>query len=171
VMAFRSGRGDSMRVLAWTLVAAWVVFGPALVAAREFKVGNLLIDHPWARPTPPVVKVGAAYMTITNNGTAEDRLTAGMTPLAERVEIHRTETTEGISRMVPQPDGIIIPPRATVAIEPGGYHLMLVGLTGPLQLDAKVPLTLTFADAGTVEVELAIQRRPTEPAPADHSGH
>lgn len=162
-----------MRKTASAIVAVVALLRATAGVAHDFTVGSLVIDHPWARPTTATVATGAAYMTIINTGGAADTLQGAATPRAERVEIHLTETKDGISRMLPVLDGIVIAAGEQVAIQPGGYHLMLVGLTEPLRRDEKVPLILDFAEAGSVTVELAIQMRPPAPTDdtVDHSSH
>ena len=84
------------------------------------------------------------------------RLVAAATPFARNVELH-THIREGeVMRMRPVRD-IPLPAGQTVRLRPGGLHLMLIGLTEPLQQGRAVPLTLRFAEAGEVTVQLDIQ--------------
>ena len=157
---------------AYLALALAALFTASGGLAHDFKAGNLVIAHPWARPTGASVANGAAYMSIVNSGSAAETLRVASSPLARMVEIHKTETGEdGISRMLAQPQGIVIAPGQTVDIQPAGYHLMLVGLVRPLQRDEKVPLTLEFADAGSITVELAVQMRPSTAAAHDAGRH
>ena len=57
------------------------------------------------------------------------------------------------------PDGIAVPAGGTVTLAPGGLHLMFMGLKAPLVENETVPVTLTFAKAGTIEIELARRQR------------
>ena len=124
--------------------------------AHEFKIGALVISHPWSRPTAAGMPMGVAYLSITNNGKTEDVLIAVSSPAAARVEMHETTLSEGMARMRPLRE-IVIPPGKTVRIAPGGIHLMFVDLKAPLALGATVPLTLTFRVAGKVEVASSIE--------------
>ena len=86
-------------------------------------------------------------------------------PAARVVELH-THVREGeVMRMRPVTD-IPVPAGQTVELRPGGLHVMLIGLTGPLQQGSRVPLTLRFERAGEVQVELTV-----EAAGARGSGH
>lgn len=100
--------------------------------------------------------MGVAYFTITNRGKAEDVLVAASTPAAARVEIHQTSISDGMARMRPLKE-VAIAAGATVKVEPGGIHLMLVDLKQPLTPQAYVPLTLQFRDAGNVTVQLRVE--------------
>ena len=79
----------------------------------------------------------------------------------------------GVMTMRPLPAGVPVPPGQTVAFAPGGYHLMLMGLKGPLKEGDRVKATLTFEKAGPVEVTINVEGIGAQhPAPADdHSKH
>ena len=141
--------------LAAALLALPVACGlwPAPSVAHEYQAGALKIQHPWSRPT--VAGVGVGYMVIVNAGKA-DALVAASTPVAARVEIHQTRIEGGIMRMR-QVEKVELPAGATVRLQPGGLHMMLIGLAQPLAEGAKLPLLLRFAKAGEVKVELAVQ--------------
>ena len=78
------------QISALTFAAALLVGSAA--AAQDYKIGSLTIDHPWARAS--ATETGAAYMTITNQGTAPDELVAAAAPVAGKVELH-THIAEG----------------------------------------------------------------------------
>jgi copper(I)-binding protein len=124
--------------------------------APRYDVGRLSIGHPWSRATEAGRPVGVAYLSITNNGRTADALLRASTPLAAAVQIHETTVADGMARMRPL-DEVPIAPGKTVRIEPGGIHLMLIDLTGPLLKGATVPLTLEFRAAGKITVMLHVE--------------
>jgi len=128
----------------------------AAAQAHQFSVGNLVINHPWARPTASGMPTGAAYLSITNHGARKDTLIGAQTPAAIRVEFHRTSFEAGMAKMRPA-STLVIEPGETLTAGPGGLHLMLVDLRTPLVNGATVPLVLTFKDAGEVTVQLKIE--------------
>jgi len=136
------------------LFATGVIAVPA--GAHDYKIGQLLIVHPWSRPTEAGRPVGVAYLSITNNGRTEDVLLRASTPLAAQVQLHQTTLSEGMARMRPL-DDLVIAPGKTVQIEPGGVHLMLIDLKGALIAGTTVPLTLEFRVAGKITVPLKIE--------------
>ncbi len=113
------------------------------------------VEHAWARATVAVVKTGAAYFTITGHGAA-DRLLSATTPVAERAELHMTGNDGNVMRMRPV-DGLAVPATGAVTLDPGGYHLMLVGLRQPLVAGQHFPLALTFQNAGAMRVEVVVE--------------
>jgi iron complex outermembrane recepter protein len=140
-------------------VAAFLLVAPSgAVLAHEFKAGALVVGHPWSRPTMPGMPMGVAYFTVTNNGAKADALLRATTPAAASVEMHETRIEDGVARMRPLTE-IEIAPGATIKVQPGGIHLMLVDLKQPLVRGTRVPLTLEFRAAGKVTVELAIEDR------------
>ncbi len=143
------------------LLAAGLLAGPA--AAHQYELGSLVIGHPWSRPTAAGAPMGVAYLSITNQGTGPDALIGASSPASSGVQFHQTTISEGMARMRPLGE-IEIPPGATVKIEPGGFHLMLVALKAPLAAGKSVPLTLQFLRAGSVTVELSIEARDAPPA-------
>lgn len=150
-----------------------ILLGPAPALSHEFQVGNLVIDHPWSRATPPNAKVGAGYLTITNTGAENDWFSGGSTASAERLEIHISEATDGVMRMRPAVKGIEIPAGSTVTLGPGGTHAMLVNLVRPLSEGEKVVATLAFEKAGSVLVEFKVESLTYRPSSGEDaaSGH
>lgn len=131
-----------------------LLFAPA-ARAQEISLGALRIASPWTRAMR-AGGTGAGFMTIRNTGSAPDRLVAARTPLAGVVELH-THIREGdVMRMRPVP-AIDLPAGQEVRLQPGGLHLMLIGLTAALDPGGRVPVTLVFERAGEVEVQLAVE--------------
>lgn len=140
----------------------------APVAAHDFKAGGLTLKHPWTRATAG--KVGAGFVEIVNTGKAADQLLSASSSAADKVEIHTMSMDGGIMRMRPLPNGVAVPAGATTRLQPGGNHLMLIGLKAPLTEGKMVPLTLNFAKAGPVKVMLKVEAAgAATPAPAGHA--
>ena len=129
----------------------------ATAAARDYRLGSLEIGQPWARATASTAPAGGGFLTITNKGTTADRLIAVRTPVAEQAQIHEMKMDGNVMRMRALDGGLEIPPGATVTLAPGGFHLMLMGLRKPLVRDTRVPLTLVFEKAGSIDVELSVE--------------
>ena len=124
--------------------------------AHDFKVGALVIDHPWSRATPKGATVAGGYMKITNTGTTPDRLTGGTTDAARKFEIHEMKMEGSVMKMRELSDGVVIPPGATVEFKPGSYHIMMTTLARPFAQGDRVKASLTFEKAGKVDIEFAV---------------
>jgi hypothetical protein len=146
-----------------------------IVLAHSYEVGAIKVGHPWARPTVAGQTAGGGYLKLKNSGKTADRLVSVSSAAAERVELHTMKLDGDVMRMR-QLDAIELPPGASVVLEPGGDHLMLLGLKAPLELGRSIPLKLTFEKAGDVMVEVKVEKAPaskTAPAAghADHHKH
>lgn len=134
---------------------AVMLASPALAA--DYTVGSLKISTPWARATPKGAQVGGGFMTITNTGTAPDRLIGGATGISSSFEVHEMSMDGSVMKMRMLKDGLEIKPGETVTLRPGGYHVMFVGLKDQLKQGDAFKTTLEFAKAGKVEVEFKIE--------------
>jgi copper(I)-binding protein len=139
--------------------------------AHEYSAGDLRIAHPWTRPTVAGTPVAAGYFEVTNTGKTADRLVSATSPNATRVELHQSAMDGGVMRMKALPEGVEIPPGGTVRLAPGGLHLMLMGPNKAFLEGDRIPLTLTFARAGKVTVQLAAESRPASTPAAMPEGH
>lgn len=128
----------------------------------------LTVDDAWVREAPPTAQVLAAYMQITNPADQPRTITGAASTCCERVEIHRTEIVDGMARMIPQPE-LVVEAGATLLLEPGGLHLMLISPKGPLAQGDHVVIELRL-DGGEMQEIHAEVRRDGEPA-MDHSHH
>lgn len=141
----------------------------ATAQAHEYQVGALHIDHPWARAMPVGVPTGAAYLVVHNRGEQADRLLGADTPAADKAEVHEHVHQDGLMKMRKVDGGVAIAPGGELALQPGGYHLMLFGLKQPLEDGKRFPLTLHFEKAGDLQVEVAVQKEaPTAAAEHQH---
>ena len=133
----------------------------ALVAtgadAHDYKVGPLVINHPWSRATPKGAAVAGGYMKITNTGTTPDRLTGGSIEIAKRFEIHEMRMDGSVMKMRELTNGLEIPPGAAVELKPGSYHIMMMNLSKPMTKGERVKGSLTFEKAGKIDVEFAVE--------------
>lgn len=162
---------NSLRAfLCASFLFAAVFAAPAF--AHDYKIGDLKIDHPWARATPGGARVGGGFMKITNTGTQPDRLIGGTALVSNVFEIHEMKMEGNVMKMRALEKGLEIKPGETVELKPGGLHVMFIDLKSPLKEGEKVKGTLVFERAGTVEVEYKIEPRGASPAQAhDHGAH
>lgn len=133
--------------------------GLALVAlslAATLAAAQVKVEGAWARPTVPGQQGGGGFVTLTSD--AGDRLVGGSTPLAQRFELHAMAMKGDVMEMR-QIDGIDLPAGKAVKLEPGGLHVMFIGLKQPLALGSKVPVTLKFEKAGELKVEFDVMSR------------
>jgi periplasmic copper chaperone A len=128
-----------------------VVITASLGAARPATTA-LVADGAWVRLVPPSQTTTAAFVTLVNRGTADRALVDARTPRANTVELHEM-AHEGDRMRMRRVERIAVPAGGQVVLRPGGLHLMLFGLSSPLEQGERVPITLIFDDGSTVDVE------------------
>jgi len=129
---------------------------PAVVHAADYDVGSVHIAQPWARATPKGASAGAAYLTITNKGSAPDRVSCASSDASAQCQIHTMTMDNGVMKMRPVEGGLEIKPGETVTLKPGGLHVMLIDLKHPLEAGKTAEAKLQFEKAGPVDVQFAI---------------
>ena len=134
---------------------------------------QMMIEDAYARASSPLAQSGAAFMTIMNMGETDDRLIAASTPAAQRTELHtHIQDDAGVMRMVEIEDGFAIPAGDSIALARGGMHVMLMGLTEPLDQGAEIEITFTFESGLEITETIVIdnERQPSHGGHGDHSG-
>lgn len=175
------------RILSLMIAAATLGFAPLAMAhdgkdhshdthaeAPAVQHGTLEISNAYLRATPPRAPVAGGYLTLTNTGSEPDRLISLTAPVSDEASIHEMAETDGVMTMRPLDNGLPIGAGETVVLEPGGLHLMLMGLKAQLVEGGTVDLTLTFEKAGTITLPFeirAISARGQADGDCEHAGH
>ncbi len=161
----RSSRSSRPRGLSRHFLAGVVgiaIVGAALVGCGGSQLGAPpaaapIVTNAWVRPPAGPDRPAAGYLSITNPGGTPDALVGASSSIAMSVEIHETTTdSSGMTGMHPMPR-LEIPAGGTVKLEPGGYHMMLMGTGDKLKIGDKIEITLQFEQAGTVVVEAEVR--------------
>jgi copper(I)-binding protein len=100
---------------------------------------------------------GGVFMRLVNKGKEPDRLLGGKTDVAPTVEIHETVIEGGLAKMQMLAGGLEVPAQGEVLLEPGSYHLMLIGVTHDLKVGDEVSIELQFEKSGRVTVEARVR--------------
>lgn len=141
--------------------AAVLMAFPALASGIE-------VHDPYARSSSAMATSGGIFMVIHNHGGPDDRLIGASSDVAEKVELHtHSEDANGVMRMIHVEEGFEIPTDGEIVMERGGHHVMLLGLSRPLEQGDVIDLVLTFETAGDVAVQVPVdlERQP------EHGGH
>ncbi len=159
------------------------LLGAGLVIALALLVGacgsteqekGLTVTDGWARTTAPSQETGALYAVVTGAGE-DDRLVNVQVPnaVAAGAQIHHTIAVEDAdghamggeamdhqmdgAMSMRRVDGIAIPAEGGVALEPGGYHVMLMDLAKPLATGDAFDATFVFEKAGAINVPITVR--------------
>lgn len=149
--------GAAIGALALTafIAAAAALTSPA-AAAGDYDLGSIHISQPWSRATPKGAASGAGYMTITNKGDAPERVSCVSDDASGQCQIHSMSMEGGVMKMRPVEGGLEIKPGESVALKPGGNHMMFLALKHPLEQGQTVKVTLKFEHAGTIDVDYPV---------------
>ncbi|WLS08800.1 copper chaperone PCu(A)C [Shinella sumterensis] len=148
-----------VNALTRNLIASLLFLLPVTALAHEFKAESLLIDHPKVIETPPGAKVAAGYLTVVNQGQADDRLVTIESAGIPRIEMHASKIIDGIASMKPMEGGLPLPAGKTVGLGEDGTHAMFMDLTKQLKEGEKIEAVLVFEKAGRVPVVFNVEKR------------
>jgi copper(I)-binding protein len=152
-MAPRTVKGPTTMKRSFAVAALVAVVATACGGASS---GNVAVDDPWARTSAMMQSAGAVYMELSAD-EADALVAASVDPsIAPTVEIHETSGDGDMMSMSPV-DSIELPAGGTVTLEPGGYHIMVLGLVAPLEDGQTFDLTLEFENGGTQTVEVEVR--------------
>ena len=161
------------------LIAIALMAGSALVASAcsssgsssvTFKAKDIVVSNVWVSESAGSADTGAVYLTIENTSGSVDKLFSASVSqaFAKSASIHETVTTDGTtattmgagsSSMMSMKEvaSVTIPANGSVTFEPGGYHIMLIGLAAPLKDGQKFDLNLGFLNSGVVKVTATVK--------------
>lgn len=128
---------------------------PTKVSA-EIVVGGITVSNGWTRATLPGQPAGGGFVTIKNNDAAADALVSVTSPVSANVQIHEMSMDGDVMKMRELPDGLAIAAGETVAMKPGGLHIMFMDLKQGFNADQLVKVTLKFARAGEITLDLPV---------------
>lgn len=124
--------------------------------AHGTHAGNIHVEQAQARATVGNQANGAAFITMENQGAAEDALVSAAAPVAEKVEIHNMTMDGDVMRMRAV-ERIDLKAGEKIEMKPGhGFHIMLMGLKKPLKAGESFPMQLRFRKAGKVQVTVKV---------------
>ncbi len=135
-------------------LAAAVTLAASAAHAHSHKLKQLTIVHPWCIETADTGKPVVVSMTIRNAGAKPDRLVRASASSAGKAELR--------AAVPPDAEGVVLAAipvegRAEVNLKRGGPHVLLTGIKKPLSAYDSFLMTLTFARAGKVEVEVVVE--------------
>ncbi len=143
-------------------------FSTALLAAGA--ADEVRVAGAYVRAVPPGQPNSAAFMGLSNAGSKPHALVGAQSPVAETLELH-THLMEGGMMKMRRVERIDIPAGGNVALDPGGYHLMLIGLKRFLKPDQEIEITLRFEDQSTQKLQVPVRTIEATLMQHDHSKH
>ena len=120
-------------------------------------VGAIEIRKPWARASADRTGLAGAFFSLVNTGATGDRLVSATCKLAATAELCAIKVVGPDIEMRPLPNGLALPAGESRELKPRGYHVLLGGVTAPLQTGGRLSLTLVFEKAGPVEIGCVVE--------------
>jgi hypothetical protein len=136
---------------------ALLLLGFSLVACSPGGQTTAIVSDVWGRPSPASATNAAFYMNIRNNGTLDDTLTSADAGICDSTELHESEIDDAGVMSMEQVRNIDIPSGESVSLEPGGLHVMCIGLASQLEAGQMVPIELSVRRSGTLHVQAEIK--------------
>ncbi len=152
-------------------LAAALIAATSIVFSAHAADSAIAIHDPYVRLVPPGIRTTGGFMLIRNTGKADRQLIKAESPAAGIVELHTHINENGVMKMRAVPS-IAVKAGGQTELKPGSYHVMLIDLRESLKEGGNVPITLTFDDGSTFDVQAPV-RKPHVGGPeskAPHSG-
>ena len=130
---------------------------------------DIMIKDAIAVTSTPKSKSGAIFMIIHNNSQNIDRLLSAQTGVSKMAQMHSSEMDGDVMKMVHVEEGFEVPSHGRLTLEPGGKHIMLMGLSGTLEKDSYFNLILEFENTGQIEVEVKYEGSVKDMKKMDHT--
>jgi copper(I)-binding protein len=139
---------SGLLIIVLSIVLVPIRSADAIHSRIQEPADKLTVKNAWIQEGPPSQKITAGFMVIENHSSADLSLISASTDAARVVELHKMELEDGMMRMQ-KVDSIKVPAGGSVELKPGGYHLMVIGLTRQLKEGDEVKVKLTFS--GSIE--------------------
>lgn len=156
------------RILLSSLIGFALSPGFAIAAGMADQIS---VGDPYVRQAPPGAMATGAFMTIRNSGKQEVRIVSASNPASAVTELH-THLNEGGVMKMRQVKDILVPAGGEAVLKPGGLHVMLIDMKGPLSAGDTVPITLKLEDGSSKEIGAIVRNPASSLKPAsDMAGH
>ena len=148
-------------------LAAGLLFSAGVLAGAA---DNVSVQDPYVRLAPPNAAATGAFMVIRNTGDKDVKVVKADNPVSKATELHTHLNEGGVMKMRPV-QAIEIKAKGEAVLKPGGLHVMMIDLKVPMKEGDSVPITLTFDDGSSKQVDARVVRATPAPAPTEPKQH
>ncbi len=135
------------------LVVGLMLSSAVLAGAAD----HVSVEDPYVRLAPPNAPATGAFMVIRNNGDKDVRMVKADNPASRVTELHTHLNDGGIMKMRPVP-AVEIKAKGEAVLKPGGLHIMMIDLKTAIKEGDVIPMTLTFDDGSSKQVDAKVVR-------------
>ncbi|OED50822.1 hypothetical protein ACH42_00640 [Endozoicomonas sp. (ex Bugula neritina AB1)] len=139
------------------LIRNVLAIAAGMLWAVNSSAADVRITNKFVRAMPAISGNSAGYMTLLNQDNTTIRLESVDTDLAAKTEIHGHTMENGMMKMFKIAGGLELPPGQLVKLEPGGNHIMLMGVKTQLKEGDSVDMTLNFSDGDAIDVTVPVK--------------
>jgi len=145
-----------------------ILFGLLLLMPMQ-ALAEIMVEEAWVRLPPPIADTAAGYMTIRNNSNKDIEITGIKTAIAKHPEFHSMEMDDGMMHMQKM-EKVVVPAHSGISFDPGGNHLMLIGLTRALEAGEHLMITLETSDGKSTMIHAEVRDMRGGHAEMKHGG-
>lgn len=142
-------------------VAVVALAGCSSSKEADNKVGGntapIKVEDAWIKAADEGMTGMFAKLSIHGAEATSVTLESASTRVAEKCELHEVVTVDGSSVMREKKGGFTVEAGKDFMLEPGGYHIMLMGLKGPLVAGDNVAVHLVFKGYDPVSVNAVVK--------------
>ena len=147
-----------------SLLAAGLMLSAGVLAGAA---DNITVQDPYVRLAPPNAPATGAFMVIKNTGDKDVKVLKADNPASRVTELHTHLNENGVMKMRPVP-AIEVKAKGQAVLQPGGLHVMMIDLKSPMKEGDVVPITLTFDDGSSKQVDAKVVRPMAAGMPMEH---
>ncbi len=129
----------------------------ASLSLSSIALAEVSVEDAYARAVPPGQMNSASFMTLKNSEAKDVALVSGTSSVAKAVELHNHISEDGVMKMR-QVKQINIPATGSTTLQPGGLHVMLIGLTQDLAEGQEIDLKLEFSDGSNQMLNIPVKK-------------
>jgi copper(I)-binding protein len=135
-----------------------IVSSKTIYAEDIQKKEHISFKAPWVRAMPPMVMTTAGYVEIHNSSYVADKLLKVWSSDIALIEVHQTKQDGNMLKMLPA-ENTSVPPKGKLIMQPGGYHLMMMGIKKPLIENEIIKVYFEFETAGIIDMNFPILKK------------
>ncbi|MDP3441202.1 MAG: copper chaperone PCu(A)C [Azonexus sp.] len=147
-----------------SLLALGLMFSAGVMAAAADQVS---VEKPYVRLAPPNAPATGAFMVIKNNGEKDIKVMKADNPVSRVTELHTHLNEGGVMKMRPV-SAIDVKAKGEAILQPGGLHVMMIDIKAPMKEGDVVPITLTFDDGSSKQIDAKVVRPMAAGMPMEH---
>lgn len=147
-----------------SLLAAGLMFSAGVLAGAA---DNITVQDPYVRLAPPNAPATGAFMVIKNTGDKDVKVLKADNPASRVTELHTHLNENGVMKMRPVA-AIEVKAKGQAVLQPGGLHVMMIDLKAPMKEGDVVPITLSFDDGSSKQVDAKVVRPMAAGMPMEH---